>query len=230
MSDSAVKSGAEAPSERTLIRRYSWLARYDRETINAILDAGIVCHVGYVVDGQPYVTPTNYWRNGDFVYWHGSAASRMLRAQGTGIPVCFTVTHLDGIVFARAAFNHNVNFRSVMALGTAELLGEEEKRAALRWFNDRIAKGLWEHARQPSEKEWRVTSVVRMRLDEATAKVRVGPPVDEKEDYELDVWAGVIPIQTRLGRVEPDPQLRPDIPIPGFVQNFRLTAGAAQDE
>jgi hypothetical protein len=221
MSDNAVSS-AEAPSERTLIRRYSWLAKYDRETINAILDAGIVCHVAYVVDGQPYATPTNYWRTGDYIYWHGSAASRMLRAQGTGIPVCFTVTHLHGIVIARAAFNHNVNFRSVMALGIAQLVGEEDKRAALQSFSDRVAKGLWEHARQPNEKEWRVTSVLRMRLDEASAKVRTGPPVDDEADYQLDSWAGVIPIETHLGRVEPDPQLRPGISQPHFVSTFRL--------
>lgn len=214
----------KAPTERTLIRRYSWLAKYDRETINAILDAGIVCHVGYVIDGQPYVTPTNYWRSGNFVYWHGSAASRMLRAQGAGVPVCFTVTHLDGIVFARAAFNHNVNFRSIMALGKAELLPEAQKRLALEAFNNRVARGLWEHARQPSEKEWRVTSVLRMPLDEVSAKVRVGPPFDEEEDYKLDVWAGVIPIQTTLGNAEPDPKLRADIPMPNFIKTFRLEA------
>jgi nitroimidazol reductase NimA-like FMN-containing flavoprotein (pyridoxamine 5'-phosphate oxidase superfamily) len=214
-------SEANAPSSRTVIRRYSWLAKYDRETINAILDAGLVCHIGYVLDGQPYVTPTNFWRIDDHVYWHGSAASRMLRGQEKGIPVCFTVTHLDGIVIARSAFNHNVNFRSVMALGSAEVLGEPDKRAALKVFSDRLMAGLWEHARQPTEKEWRVTHVLRMPLTEVSAKVRTGPPVDDDEDYELESWAGVIPIRSVIGDAEPDPRLRPGIRTPDFVKTFQ---------
>ncbi len=212
---------ARAPSARTVIRRYSWLAKYDRETINAILDASLVCQIGYVFDGQPYVTPTNFWRIDDHVYWHGSSASRMLRGQEKGIPICFTVTHLDGIVIARSAFNHNVNFRSVMALGKAEVLGDADKRAALKAFCDRLMKGLWEHARQPTEKEWRVTQVLRMPLTEVSAKVRTGPPIDDEEDYALDSWAGVIPIRTVLDPAESDPRLRPNIPMPGFVKQFR---------
>lgn len=212
---------ANAPSTRTVIRRYSWLAKYDRETINAILDAGLVCHIGYVFDGQPYVTPTNFWRIDDHIYWHGSSASRMLRGQAKGIPVCFTVTHLDGLVIARAAFNHNVNFRSVMALGSAEVLGESEKRAALKAFSDRLMAGLWEHARQPNEKEWRVTQVLRMPLTEVSAKVRTGPPVDDDEDHELDSWAGIVPMHTVIGEAEPDPRLRPGIRTPDFVKTFR---------
>jgi nitroimidazol reductase NimA-like FMN-containing flavoprotein (pyridoxamine 5'-phosphate oxidase superfamily) len=211
---------ANAPSSRTVIRRYSWLAKYDRETINAILDAALVCHIGYVFDGQPFVTPTNFWRIEDHVYWHGSAASRMLRGQETGIPICFTVTHLDGIVIARSAFNHNVNFRSVMALGSAEVLGETEKRAALKGFCDRLMAGLWEHARQPTEKEWRVTHVLRMPLTEVSAKVRTGPPVDDEEDYELGSWAGVIPMRTVIDEAVPDPRLRADIETPDFVRHF----------
>jgi uncharacterized protein len=212
---------ANAPSARTVIRRYSWLAKYDRETINAILDAALVCQVGYVFDGQPYVTPTNFWRIDDHVYWHGSAASRMLRGQEKGIPICFTVTHLDGLVIARSAFNHNVNFRSVMALGSAEVLDETAKRAALKAFCDRLMTGLWEHARQPSEKEWRVTHVLRMPLTEVSAKVRSGPPVDDEDDYELESWAGVIPIRTITDEAESDPRLRAGIPIPDFVKQFR---------
>jgi nitroimidazol reductase NimA-like FMN-containing flavoprotein (pyridoxamine 5'-phosphate oxidase superfamily) len=210
-----------APSARTVIRRYSWLAKYDRETINAILDAALVCQIGYVFDGQPYVTPTNFWRIDDHVYWHGSSASRMLRGQEKGIPICFNVTHLDGIVIARSAFNHNVNFRSVMALGCAEVLGEADKRAALRAFSDRLMKGLWEHARQPTEKEWRVTHVLRMPLTEVSAKVRTGPPIDDDEDYELMSWAGIIPIHTVTYPAQPDPRLRPEIPMPDFVKKFR---------
>jgi nitroimidazol reductase NimA-like FMN-containing flavoprotein (pyridoxamine 5'-phosphate oxidase superfamily) len=213
---------AKAPSARTVIRRYSWLAKYDRDTINAILDAALVCHIGYVVDGQPYVTPTNFWRIDDYVYWHGSAASRMLRSQEGAIPICFTVTLLDGIVIARAAFNHNVNFRSIMALGVAEQLSDADKRVALQAFNDQLMPGLWEHARQPNEKEWKATHVLRMRLDEVSAKVRTGPPIDDDEDYALGCWSGVIPLHTVLGAVEPDPKLRAGIETPEFVKNFRL--------
>ena len=141
------------PSDRARLRRYHWLAHYERETINAIIDAGIVCQVGYVIDGMPYVTPTCHWRIDDHVYWHGSSASRMLKAQQKGIPVCFTVTHLDGVVFSRAAFNHNILYRSVMAFGEAELVDEETKRAVLQVFVDRLAPGLWDYARPPAEQE-----------------------------------------------------------------------------
>jgi len=145
------------PSERARLRRYHTLAKYDRETINAIIDAGIICQIGYIFDGHPYVTPTSHWRIDDHVYWHGSSASRMLKAQQKGIPVCFSVTHLDGIVFARAAMNHNVHFRSVMAFGNAELVEEETKREALATFTDRLAPGLWDYARKPTEQEWKAT-------------------------------------------------------------------------
>jgi nitroimidazol reductase NimA-like FMN-containing flavoprotein (pyridoxamine 5'-phosphate oxidase superfamily) len=224
----ATGDGAGAPSERTLVRRYSWLAKYDRDTIYAILDAALVCQIAYVIDGQPYVTPTNFWRIGNHVHWHGSAASRMLRGQQKSIPICFSVTHLDGIVIARSAFNHNVNFRSVMALGVAELLGEQDKRAALQAFSDRLMPGLWQHARAPTEKEWRVTSVLRMSLDEVSAKVRSGPPIDDAEDYALDSWAGVIPIRTLTGEVERDPQLRAGIETPAFVTTFAAAGLAAR--
>src|ERR1700742_2171892 len=127
-------AAAEPSSERTRLKRYNWLAKYDRDTINAIIDAGIVCQVGYVIGGMPYVTPTNHWRIDDYVYWHGSSASRMLKTQQRGIPVCFSVTHLDGVVFSRAAFNHNINFRSVMAFGAAELCPDDVKQSALQVF------------------------------------------------------------------------------------------------
>ena len=158
-----------------------------------------------MIDGHPYVTPTNYWRIDGHVYWHGSSASRMLKEQSKGIPVCFTVTHLDGIVFARAAFNHNVNFRSVMLFGEAELVEEDEKREALRRFTDGLAPGLWAHARLPTEKEWKATRIIRMPIDEVSAKVRTGPPIDDDEDYALDVWAGIIPLRLVAGEVESDP-------------------------
>jgi nitroimidazol reductase NimA-like FMN-containing flavoprotein (pyridoxamine 5'-phosphate oxidase superfamily) len=212
---------AKAPSQRTVIRRYSWLAKYDRDTINSILDTALVCQIAYVVDGQPFVTPTNFWRIDNYVHWHGSAASRMLRAQEKGIPVCFSVTHMDGIVIARSAFNHNINFRSVMAFGEAQVLGEQEKRAALKGFVDKLMLGLWDHARQPTEKEWSATKVIRLVLDEVSAKVRTGPPIDDDEDYALDSWAGVIPLCTITEEVQPDPRLRAGIDTPSFVTNFR---------
>jgi nitroimidazol reductase NimA-like FMN-containing flavoprotein (pyridoxamine 5'-phosphate oxidase superfamily) len=209
------------PSERARLRRYNWLAKYDRDTINAIIDAGMVCQVAYVIDGLPYVTPTNHWRIDDHVYWHGSSASRMLTTQQKGVPVCFSVTHMDGVVISRAAFNHNVNFRSVMAFGNAELCDEELKRFALPTFVDRVASGLWEHARKPTEQEWKATKVIRLKLDEVSAKVRTGAPIDDEEDYLSDSWAGVIPLKLIQLPPEPDPKLREGIEMPEFVKRFR---------
>ncbi len=211
---------AGPPSERTRLRRYNWLAKYDRDSINAIIDAGIVCQIGYVIDGMPYVTPTNHWRIDDHVYWHGSAASRMLKAQQAGIPVCFSVTHLDGIVFSRAAFNHNVNFRSVMAFGHAEFCEEEVKRNALQVFTDRLAPGLWEYARKPAEQEWKATKVLRMKLDEVSAKVSDGLPDEEPEDHASDRWAGSVALRLVQLPPVPDPKLREGIETPEFVKNF----------
>lgn len=212
---------ANAPSDRTRLRRYHWLAKYDRDTIDAVIDAGIVCQVGYVIDGMPYVTPTNHWRIDDYVYWHGSSASRMLKAQQKGIPVCFTVTHLDGIVFSRAAFNHNVNFRSVMAFGEAEFCDETIKRHALQVFTDRLAPGLWEYARKPADSEWKATKVIRMKLDEVSAKVSNGLPDEEPEDHASDRWAGSIALRLMQLPPIPDPKLREGIDVPHFVKNFR---------
>ena len=211
----------EAPSERTRLKRYHWLAKYDRDTINAIIDAGIVCQIGYIIDGMPYVTPTNHWRIDDYVYWHGSSASRMLKAQEKGIPVCFTVTHLDGIVFSRAAFNHNVNFRSVVAFGEAEFCDDAVKRHALETFTDRLAPGLWDYARKPVEKEWKATKLIRMKLDEVSAKISDGLPDEEPEDLASDRWAGSVGLQ--LVQLPPvvDPKLKKGIEMPGFVKTFQ---------
>ncbi|WP_022723253.1 pyridoxamine 5'-phosphate oxidase family protein [Rhodopseudomonas sp. B29] len=214
---------AEPATERTRLKRYHWLGKYDRATIDAIIDAGIVCQVGYVIDSEPYVTPTNHWRIDDYVYWHGSSASRMLKAQQTGIPVCFTVTHLDGIVFSRAAFNHNVQFRSVMAFGKAELCDEEVKRKALEVFVDRLAPGLWDYARKPTEQEWKATKVIRMKLDEVSAKVNDGLPDEEPDDLATNLWAGSIALRTVQLPPVPDPKLREGIEMPAFVKNFRYT-------
>jgi uncharacterized protein len=222
MNDSTTNiSGAQPPSEKTKLRRYHWLAKYDRDTINAIIDAGIVCQVGYVIDGMPYVTPTNHWRIGEYVYWHGSSASRMLKAQQQGIPVCFSVTHLDGIVFSRAAFNHNVNFRSVMAFGEAEFCEEDVKRHALQVFVDRLAPGLWDYARQPTEQEWKASKVIRLKLDEVSAKVSDGLPDEDADDLASACWAGTVPLRLAQLPPVPDPKLRDGIGMPDFVKNFR---------
>jgi uncharacterized protein len=211
----------EPPSERTRLKRYNWLAKYDRDTINAIIDAGIVCQIGYVIDAMPYVTPTNHWRIDDYVYWHGSSASRMLKTQEKGIPVCFTVTHLDGIVFSRAAFNHNIKFRSVMAFGNAELCEEGTKRHALEVFVDRLAPGLWNYARTPAEQEWKATKLLRMKLDEVSAKISDGLPDEEPEDYASDRWAGSVELRLVQLPPVPDPKLRAGVETPDFVRNFR---------
>ncbi|NEU99588.1 pyridoxamine 5'-phosphate oxidase family protein [Bradyrhizobium uaiense] len=221
MADDQTLNLAGPRSERTRLKRYHWLAKYDQDTINGIIDTGIVCQVGYVIDQQPYVTPTNHWRINDYVYWHGSSASRMLKTQQRGIPVCFTVTHLDGIVFSRAAFNHNINFRSVMAFGQAEMCDEDVKRRALQCFVDRLAPGLWDYARKPTEQEWKATKVIRMKLDEVSAKVSDGLPDEEPEDLATNLWAGSVPLGLIQRPPVPDPKLREGIDVPDFVKNFQ---------
>jgi hypothetical protein len=221
MTDNSIPTTSEAPSERTRLKRYNWLAKYDRDTINAIIDTGIVCQVGYSIEGMPYVTPTNHWRIDDYVYWHGSSASRMLKTQQQGIPVCLSVTLLDGIVFSRAAFNHNVNFRSVMAFGQAEMCDEQVKRHALQVFVDRLAPGLWEYARKPTEQEWKATKVIRMKLDEVSAKVSDGLPDEDADDLATNLWAGSVPLRMVQLAPVPDPKLREGIDVPAFVANFQ---------
>jgi len=211
----------QAPTDKTRLRRYNWLAKYDRDTINAIIDAGIVCQVGYVIDGDPYVTPTCHWRIDDYVYWHGSSASRMLKAQQKGIKVCFTVTHLDGVVFSRASFNHNIQYRSVIAFGEAELVEEEKKREVLQYFTDRLAPGLWDYARVPADQEWKASKVIRMKLDEVSAKVADGLPDEDAEDLASDRWAGHVPLKLVQGAPVADPKLREGIEMPDFVKRFR---------
>lgn len=209
------------PSDRARLRRYNWLAKYDKDAIHAILDAGIICQVAYVFDGEPYVTPTCHWRMDDHVYWHGSSASRMLKAQAKGIKVCFSVTHLDGVVFSRAAFNHNIQYRSVMAFGTAELVEEDEKRVALRHFTDRLAPGLWDYARPPTDQEWKASKVLRLKLDEVSAKVADGLPEEEPEDLASGRWAGHVPLRLEQGAPVADPKLADGIAIPDFIARFR---------
>src|SRR5271157_4902027 len=209
------------PTERTQVKRLAKRATYDRETVYGILDAGFVCHVGFNADGQPYVIPTNYGRAGDTLYLHGSPASRMLRTLSGGVPVCVTVTHVDGLVLARSAFHHSVNYRSVVILGTARLVeNPAEKTEALRIFTEHVMKGRWDDVRQPTDQELKATTVLSLQLEEVSAKVRTGGPVDDEGDYTLPVWAGVLPLETVVKLPIPDAQRKNDPPIPDYLKNY----------
>jgi hypothetical protein len=198
-----------APTERSRVRRAPSRADYDRSTIDAILDEGLVAHLGFAVDGQPYVVPTLHARSGDVVYVHGSAASRMVRSLASGTPACLTVTLLDGLVLARSAFHHSMNYRSVVVLGQARLVeGDAERCEALRVFTERLVPGRWDDVRPPTRQELKGTQVLAMGLSEASAKLRRGGPVDDDEDYALDVWAGVVPLALQRGEPVPDERLR----------------------
>lgn len=208
-----------APTERTQLKRLPKRASYDQAQIHAILAEGFLCHVGFVLDGQPYVIPTGYARSGEKLYIHGSAASRMLRTLAQGVEVCVTVTLLDGLVLARSAFHHSMNYRSVVVLGKAQLVTDpEEKWAALRCFTNHIVAGRWEQVRQPTEQEMKATTVLVLPLNEVSAKIRTGPPIDDEEDYSLPVWAGVVPVRPQLGEPVPDSRLVSAIPAPRIVR------------
>ena len=208
-------------SARTRVRRQPDLAAYDPSTIHRILDAGLVAHLGVADAGQPFVLPVGYARVGDDVLIHGSTASRVFRLAAAGNPVCLTVTLLDGMVFARSVFNSSMNYRSVLVLGTATQVDDEGKKEALRLLSDRLTPGHWNSVRQPSAQELKATSVLRLPLSEASAKVSAGPPEDDAEDLATDVWAGVVPIETLWGRPEPAPELAPGRPVPAYVQQWR---------
>ena len=209
------------PTQRTRVIREPDRGVYDRETVYRILDEGFLCHVGFSVDGQPFVIPTSYGRDGSNLYIHGSAASRMLRQMKAGVPVCVTATLLDGLVLARSVFNHSMNYRSVVILGKATLVDDpEEKLAALRILSEHIIPGRWDDARQPNERELKATSVLRVPIEEFSAKVRTGPPIDDEEDYSFPTWAGVIPLETTVGMPINDPRLDPTHPIPRYVQGY----------
>lgn len=207
------------PNARTRVVREPHRGVYDRDTINQILDEGFICHIGFTVDGQPYVIPTSYGRDGNVLYVHGSAASRMLRNLDKGIPVCVTVTLLDGLVLARSIFNHSMNYRSVVILGTANLVSEPaEKLAALRALSEHILPHRWDDVRQPNEKELKATSVLRIPLEECSAKVRSGPAIDDDEDYSFPTWAGVIPLELKAGA--PIRDERCDRELPEYLRNY----------
>jgi nitroimidazol reductase NimA-like FMN-containing flavoprotein (pyridoxamine 5'-phosphate oxidase superfamily) len=202
-----------ARTNRTRVIRHAERGVYDRNQIHAILDEGYVCHVGFAIEGQPYVIPTAYGRAGNQIYIHGSAASRMLRSLAQGVEVCVTVTVVDGLVLARSAFRHSMNYRSVVILGTARLVTDPtEKEQALRCFTNHVVADRWEEVRQPNEKEMLSTSVLALPLDETSAKVRSGPPLDLEDDWTLRVWAGVVPIRTQLGDPIPDSHATLEVP------------------
>jgi nitroimidazol reductase NimA-like FMN-containing flavoprotein (pyridoxamine 5'-phosphate oxidase superfamily) len=209
------------PTPRTRLVREADRAVYDREAAYRILDEGFLCHVGFVADGQPFVIPTSYGRKDANLYIHGSAASRMLRQMKDAVPVCITVTLLDGLVLARSIFNHSMNYRSVVVLGKATLVDDpEEKIAALQLLSEHILPGRWTDARQPNERELKATSVLRVPLEEFSAKVRVGPPIDDEEDYSFPTWAGVIPLEMIAGAPINDSRLDPAREVPAYAKHY----------
>ncbi len=211
---------AAAPSARTKVRRRAGRGRYGRTTINAILDEGLVGHAAFLVDGQPYAIPMLYARDGDVLYLHGSPLSRLLSGLADGVPMCFTVTLVDGLVLARSAFHHSVNYRSVVVVGHGHPVRDPAaKHAALRALVEHVARGRSHDARGPSPKELEATEVIGLGLDEASAKIRTGPPVDAPEDYALPVWAGELPLGVAVG--EPLTDGRCHEPVPDYVNYYQ---------
>jgi nitroimidazol reductase NimA-like FMN-containing flavoprotein (pyridoxamine 5'-phosphate oxidase superfamily) len=207
-------------STRVQVCRLPERGSYDRESIYRILDAGFLAHVGFSVDGQPFVIPTLYGRAEDTLYLHGSAASRMLRELSKGVPACVTVTLTDGLVLARSAFHHSMNYRSVVAFGIAKKIEETEpKIEALRTISEHLMPGRWNDVRAPYEKELKATTVLEFSIDEASAKVRTGPPKDEEEDYRLSIWAGVMPLE--LKPAEPIPDSPSEVPLPDYAKRYQ---------
>lgn len=210
------------PSERATLKRLPQRGAYDRETLYRILDEGLICHIGFAVDGQPCVIPTLYVRLGDSLYVHGSPASRMLRALACGGSVCVAVTLVDGLVLARSAFHHSMNYRSVVLYGTAAVVEDPAWKAEiLRGLSDHVIPGRWEEVRGPSEQELRKTLVLSIPIEEASAKVRSGPPLDDEEDYALPVWAGVLPLHLSVAAPVADPRLKPGTELPPHVRDYR---------
>jgi uncharacterized protein len=212
----------EMPTSRTRVVREPDRGVYDRDTVNRILDEGFLCHVGFSVDGQPFVIPTSYGRKESNLYIHGSAASRMLRQMKDGIRICVTVTLLDGLVLARSIFNHSMNYRSVVILGKATLVDDPtEKLEALRVLSEHIIPGRWDDVRQPNERELKATSVLRLPINEFSAKVRTGPPIDDEEDYSFPTWAGVVPLEVKTGNPIRDEKLDAARKVPEYVRTYK---------
>jgi hypothetical protein len=214
-------SEIQNPTTRTRVVREADRAVYDREEANRILDEGFLCHVGFVADGHPFVIPTSYGRKDASLYIHGSAASRMLRNLKEGVPVCVTVTLLEGLVLARSLFNHSMNYRSVVILGKATLVDDPaEKLEALRTLSEHILPGRWDDSRQPNERELKATSVLRVPIEEFSAKVRLGPPIDDAEDLAFPTWAGVIPLEMKAGEPISDPKLEAGREVPEYIRGY----------
>jgi len=209
-------------TERTTLKRLPKRGAYDRDSVYGILDEGLICHVGFAVDGRPFVIPTGYARVDDRLFVHGSQASRMLRTLAKGVDVCITVTLLDGLVLARSAFHHSMNYRSALIFGRAFLVEDETvKIAALQAFSEHVLPGRWAEVREPTEQELKATSVLCLELTEASAKVRTGPPIDDEEDYKLPVWAGVIPLQLTSSAPIKDPVLPDTIDVPSYASTYQ---------
>jgi uncharacterized protein len=210
-----------APTDRTRVRRLPERGHYNRETVYSILDEAFICHIGFVADGKPVVIPTLFGREGDTVYFHGSAASRMLRNLKEGIDCCITVTLVDGLVLARSGFHSSMNYRSVVVFGrAAEITDPEAKTHALAVISDHLLPGRWADVRPPSDQELKGTTVLKLELDEVSAKIRTGGPKDDAEDYDLPVWAGILPLTPIYGTPEPDSDRKKDEPIPDYVKTL----------
>ncbi len=221
MLDKHDDSNVYAPSARSKIKRAHERGSYDYDSVHKALDCGLLCHIGYVIDGQPYVTPTTYCREGKRLFWHGSSASKMLRSMHAGVNVCFTVTHFHGLVMARSKFHHSANYASVMAFGKAQLIEDtQEKNRILDLITDHIVAGRRKTLRDNLPIELKATSVVFMDIEDAALKVRNGPPVDDEEDYDKDCWAGVVPIETRFVNPVDDPRLKPNIEVPEHIKKM----------
>lgn len=212
-------------TERSRVKRNHERGAYDLETLYAILDATPLCHVAYVIDGKPYCTPTLQWREGDYIYWHGSSASRFLR-KAEDTEVCLTVTHMDGLVLARSAFHHSINYRSAMLFGAAERVADADKAEKFHNLLEALYPGRWDELRPMTDQEVKATKVFRMAIDEGAAKVRTGDPVDDDEDYALPIWAGVIPLTLAEGEIIPDPRNPDGVDVPEHVLSFRLDKGS----
>jgi uncharacterized protein len=208
-------------TQRTQLRRLPKRGSHELEKINAILDAGFLAHVGFCVDGQPFVIPTLFGREGETLYLHGSAASRMLRRLETGVPACVTVTHVDGLVLARSAFHHSMNYRSVVVFGTARKIEDDAKKLhALKIVSEHLIRGRWGDVREPNERELKQTAVLEFTIEEASAKVRIGGPMDDEEDYALPVWAGVLPLKVVAGTPIADERLASGATLPVYVERY----------
>jgi nitroimidazol reductase NimA-like FMN-containing flavoprotein (pyridoxamine 5'-phosphate oxidase superfamily) len=229
MNDSVTPVGSFPISNRNRIRRKPDRGRFDKPTVYDILDSAMVAHIAYVIDGQPYCTPTGFWREGDLLYWHGSSASRMIRAQGKGLPVCVTATHLDAIVLARSGFHHSVNYRSVMAYGTTRLVeGEAEKKAAFDGFVDRFFPGRSQEIREATVQETKATTFIVMEMEEASGKIRSTHVSDDEEDYALPIWAARYPVHQVLGAAEECPRQLAGVKLPDGLKGYQ--AGRNLDE